>query len=123
MLEGASVAVERCSRPGIPVVLVSNQSGIARQLYDWQGFHAVQAVLSRALAKAGAHLDATLAWAHHAAGSAPFKIADHPWRKPSPGMILAAGSRMKLDLAHSWIVGDFAADIATGAPRVLPAAS
>ena len=114
MLEGASAAVARCNRAGIPVVLVTNQSGIARRLYDWQGFHAVQAALSRALAKAGAHLDATLACAHHADGSAPFNIADHPWRKPSPGMILAAGSRMKLDLAHSWIVGDRAADIATG---------
>ena len=114
MLEGASAAVARCNRAGIPVVLVTNQSGIARRLYDWQGFHAVQAALSRALAKAGAHLDATLACAHHADGSAPLNIADHPWRKPSPGMILAAGSRMKLDLAHSWIVGDRAADIATG---------
>jgi D-glycero-D-manno-heptose 1,7-bisphosphate phosphatase len=114
MLEGASAAVARCNRAGIPVVLVTNQSGIARRLYDWQGFHAVQAALSRVLAKAGAHLDATLACAHHADGSAPFNIVDHPWRKPSPGMILAAGSRMKLDLAYSWIVGDRAADIATG---------
>jgi D-glycero-D-manno-heptose 1,7-bisphosphate phosphatase len=95
-------------------VLVTNQSGIARRLYDWQGFHAVQALLSRALAKEGARLDATFACAHHAGGGAPFNVANHPWRKPSPGMILAAGSRMKLDLAHSWIVGDRASDIATG---------
>ncbi len=114
MLEGASAAVARCNRAGIPVVLVTNQSGIARRLYDWQGFHAVQAALASALEKAGAHLDATLACAHHAVGGAPFNVADHPWRKPSPGMILAAGSRMKLDLAHSWIVGDRASDIATG---------
>ena len=114
MLEGASAAVARCNRLGIPVVLVTNQSGIARGLYDWRDFHAVQAALSSALANAGAHLDATFACAHHADGGAPFNIADHRWRKPSPGMILAAGSRMKLDLAHSWIVGDHASDIATG---------
>jgi len=114
MFDGASAAVARCNRRGIPVVLVTNQSGIARRLYDWQGFHAVQAALSSALAHAGAHLDATFACAHHTDGGAPFNIADHPWRKPSPGMILAAGSRMKLDLAKSWIVGDRALDIATG---------
>ena len=43
LLEGASAAVARCNRAGIPVVLVTNQSGIARRLYDWQVFHAVQA--------------------------------------------------------------------------------
>jgi D-glycero-D-manno-heptose 1,7-bisphosphate phosphatase len=114
MIKGASVAVARCNRLGIPVVLVTNQSGIARRLYDWQGFHAVQAALSISLANAGAHLDATFARAHHAEGRAPFNIADHPWRKLNPGMILAAGSRMKLDLEDSWIVGDRAPDIATG---------
>ncbi len=114
MLTGAADAIARCNRAGIPVVLVSNQSGIARRYYDWQGFHAVQAALAAALASAGARLDAVFACAHHADGSAPFNVADHPWRKPNPGMILAAGERMKLDLLRSWIIGDRAADIAAG---------
>jgi D-glycero-D-manno-heptose 1,7-bisphosphate phosphatase len=114
MLEGASAAVARCNRLGIPVVLVTNQSGIARQFYDWQGFHAVQAKLCKSLAEAAAHLDATLACAHHSAGSAPYNVADHPWRKPNPGMIHAAASHMNLDLTRSWIVGDRTSDIAAG---------
>jgi D-glycero-D-manno-heptose 1,7-bisphosphate phosphatase len=114
MLTGAADAIARCNRLGIPVVLVSNQSGIARRYYDWQGFHAVQAALAAALANGGARLDAVFACAHHADGSAPFNVADHPWRKPNPGMILAAGRRMNLDLLHSWIVGDRASDIAAG---------
>jgi D-glycero-D-manno-heptose 1,7-bisphosphate phosphatase len=114
MLPGAADAIAQCNHLRIPIVLVSNQSGIARGLYDWEGFRAVQVVLSAALANAGAHLDAVFACAHHAGGSAPFNIANHPWRKPNPGMIVAAGQRMKLDLSHSWIVGDRASDIAAG---------
>ncbi len=114
MLTGAADAIARCNRLGIPVVLVSNQSGIARRLYDWQGFHAVQAALSAALADAGARLDAVFACAYHADGSAPFNVPDHPWRKPNPGMIVAAGQRLNLDLSHSWIVGDRASDLAAG---------
>lgn len=112
MLSGASDAIARCNRLGIPVVLVSNQSGIARRYYDWQGFRAVQAALAGALLKSGARLDAVLACAHHRDGTAPLNVADHPWRKPNPGMLLAAGARMQLDLARSWIIGDRASDLA-----------
>ena len=49
-----------------------------------RGFHAVQAALSIVPAKAGAHLDATFACAHHADGSTPFNVADHPWRQATP---------------------------------------
>ncbi len=114
MLPGAAEAIARCNRQGIPIVLVSNQSGIARRYYDWDGFHAVQAALGTGLQKAGARLDAAFACAYHAGGSAPLNIGDHAWRKPNPGMILAAAERMKLDLACSWIVGDRGSDIAAG---------
>jgi D-glycero-D-manno-heptose 1,7-bisphosphate phosphatase len=113
-IPGAADAIARCNRLGIPVVLVTNQSGIARGLYEWQGFHDVQATLAAALTRVGAHVDAVFACAYHADGRVPFKVADHPWRKPNPGMIVAAGERMQLDLAHSWIVGDRAGDIAAG---------
>ncbi len=114
MLAGAADAIARCNRLAIPVVLVSNQSGIARGFYDWDGFTAVQDALAAALEQNGARLDAVFACAHHAEGRAPFNVADHPWRKPNPGMILAAGERMKLDLQQSWIVGDRSSDIAAG---------
>jgi D-glycero-D-manno-heptose 1,7-bisphosphate phosphatase len=114
MLAGAADAIAQCNGLGVPVVLVSNQSGIARGLYDWKGFAAVQAALADALTQAGARLNAVFACAHHADGQAPFDIADHPWRKPNPGMIITAGERLKLDLARSWIVGDRASDIAAG---------
>jgi len=76
VLPGAAEALARCNRLGIPIVLVSNQSGIARGYYDWQGFHAVQAALAASLRKVGARLDAVFACAYHADGRAPLNIAE-----------------------------------------------
>jgi D-glycero-D-manno-heptose 1,7-bisphosphate phosphatase len=115
MIDGVAPAIARCNTLGIPVVLVTNQSGIARGYYDWDGFRAVQAALSAALATANAHLDAVLACAYHAEGSGPLRVDGHPWRKPNPGMIIAAGRGMNLNLSRSWIVGDKAHDLAAGA--------
>jgi D-glycero-D-manno-heptose 1,7-bisphosphate phosphatase len=115
LLDGAAAAIARCNALGIPVVVVTNQSGIARGYYDWSGFHAVQSALAAALAAAGARLDGVLACAYHADGKEPLRVTAHPWRKPKPGMILAAAERMNLDLSRSWIVGDRAEDLATGA--------
>jgi D-glycero-D-manno-heptose 1,7-bisphosphate phosphatase len=115
LLDGAAGAIARCNSLRIPVVVVTNQSGIARGYYGWSGFHAVQAALAATLAAAGARLDAVLACAYHGDGKEPLRRAAHPWRKPNPGMILAAAERMNLDLSRSWIVGDKAADLMTGA--------
>jgi D-glycero-D-manno-heptose 1,7-bisphosphate phosphatase len=115
MMKGAASAIARCNAANIPVVLVTNQSGIARGYYDWDGFCAVQAALSAELAAAGAHVDAVLACAYHAEGNGRLRNANHPWRKPNPGMILAARDCMDIDLSRSWIIGDSVSDIAAGA--------
>ncbi len=115
MIADAAFAIARCNAMGIPVVVVTNQSGIARGYYRWSDFHAVQAALAAALSAAGARLDAVLACAYHQDGFEPLRAANHPWRKPNPGMLVAAASRMNLDLPRSWIVGDKASDLAAGA--------
>jgi len=114
MIGGSAAAVARCNKLGIPVVLVTNQSGIARGYYDWNDFAAVQAALSVELAQAGGHLDAVLACAYHGDGREPLRVAGHPWRKPNPGMIAMAAKRMDLDLSRSWIIGDQVHDLASG---------
>jgi D-glycero-D-manno-heptose 1,7-bisphosphate phosphatase len=115
MIEGVAATIACCNALRIPVVVVTNQSGIARGRYRWDGFRAVQAALSAALAAEGAHLDAVLACAYHGEGLGALRIDAHPWRKPNPGMIFAAGEGMNLDLGRSWIVGDRAHDLAAGA--------
>lgn len=115
MIEGVAAAIARCNALRIPVVVVTNQSGIARGRYDWSGFCAVQAALTAELAAAGAHLDGVLACAYHAEGLGPLRVDAHPWRKPNPGMFLKAADGMNLDLGRSWIVGDKPSDLAAGA--------
>lgn len=112
VIEGAAFAIARCNALGIPIVIVTNQSGIGRGYYDWDDFRAVQAAVCSALSSAGAKFDAVMACAYHADALEGFRIASHPWRKPNPGMILEAGSLMKLDLSRSWIVGDRVDDLA-----------
>ena len=114
MITGSAAAIARCNRLGIPVILVSNQSGIGRGFYGWSDFAAVQAALSAALAEVGAHFDAVLACAYHADAQGEYRVADHPWRKPNPGMLREAAKRMHLDLSNSWIIGDRASDLAAG---------
>ena len=114
MIAGSAQAVARCNRLGIPVILVSNQSGVGRGFYGWSDFAAVQAALGVALAEAGAHFDAVLACAYHGDAQGEYRVADHPWRKPNPGMLREAGTRMQLDLSNSWIIGDRASDLAAG---------
>ncbi len=111
---GAADAIAAFNRAGVPVVLVTNQSGVGRGYFAWPAFEAVQAAIAEKLATAGAHLDAVFACGHHGSGIGALAVADHPWRKPAPGMFLAAGERMGLDLSRSLIVGDRAQDLAAG---------
>ena len=112
---GAADRIAACNRENIPVVLVTNQGGVGRGYYDWRDFAAVQAAIADALlAAAGAAWDMVLACGYHPHGRGSFRRAAHPWRKPAPGMLLAAARRLPIDLARSWIVGDRATDIEAG---------
>jgi D-glycero-D-manno-heptose 1,7-bisphosphate phosphatase len=120
IIAGAAGAIARCNSLGIRVVVVTNQAGIGRGYYGWDDFRAVQGALAAELAVSGAHLDAVLACAYHAEGRGPLRVANHLWRKPNPGMIIEAASRMNINMARSWIVGDRAHDLAAGQAGWLP---
>jgi len=111
---GVAPMIACANRAGIAVVVVTNQSGIARGLYDWAAFAAVQAEIASRLAAAGAFWDAVMASPFHPQGREPWRHPDHPVRKPNPGMLLAAAGALKLDLPASWILGDRATDMAAG---------
>lgn len=114
LIPGAAAVIAGANRLGVPVVLVTNQSGIGRGYYGWDAFAEVQARMIEDLAAAGARLDAVFACPHHAQGEAPYDHPDHPARKPNPGMLLHAAAGLGLDLAASWIVGDHASDVGAG---------
>ncbi|MFZ1414615.1 MAG: HAD-IIIA family hydrolase [Defluviicoccus sp.] len=115
LIAGAAEVIAAANRRGIAVVIVTNQSGIARSLFDWADFAAVQARMLAELADAGAFIDAVLACPHHRDGRAPYNHPDHPDRKPNPGLVRRAAGLLPIALAQSWLVGDRASDIIAAA--------
>jgi len=111
LIAEAAAAIVAANWRGVPVVLVTNQAGIGRGYYGWAEFMAVQEKILSELAAAGASVDAVYACPHHPAGIGSFAHADHPARKPNPGMLLRAEEDLALDLRRSWLIGDKAADI------------
>lgn len=114
LIPGAAAAVARLNAKGIPVVVVTNQSGIGRGYYDWRDFSAVMSRMGTLLALESAHLDAVYASPHHEQGQGDYAHPDHPERKPNPGMLVKAAEEHGLDLARSWMIGDKALDIEAG---------
>lgn len=114
LIPGAAAAVARLNARGIPVVVVTNQSGIGRGRYGWQDFAAVMSRMGTLLALENARIDAVYASPHHELGRGEYAVADHPDRKPNPGMLLRAAAEHDLDLSRSWMVGDKAVDLEAG---------
>ncbi len=111
LIPGAAEFIGQANRRGIPVVMASNQAGIARGYFGWDEFHQVQAELERRLECAGARLDLTLACPHY---------PEHPDRKPSPGMFRKAAQMAALDAGRSWVIGDKTSDLEAARAAGLP---
>jgi D-glycero-D-manno-heptose 1,7-bisphosphate phosphatase len=109
LVDGAAGIIGKANALGLVVVLVTNQAGIGRGRYGWQEFAAVQETILDGLAAEGVFVNAVYACPHHAEGRPPHDVADHPFRKPNPGMLLGAAQDLPIDLGNSWIVGDRAA--------------
>ena len=106
VLAGAPAALKALRAAGFKVVVVTNQSGVARGYFSLAQLARIHRELKKRLARAGARWDA-LYFSPHAADSA------HPMRKPGIGMLKAAKRRFGLDFASSYFVGDTTTDMKT----------
>ncbi len=113
LVPGVAAVMVEARQQRIPLVLTTNQSGIARGLFGWEEFAATQSRLESLLAAERAAFDMVLACPFHPDGHPPYR-AEHPCRKPRPGMLLRAAERLGIDLAKSWVVGDRARDLEAG---------
>lgn len=112
LMPGAAEAVRRLNDAGYVVVIVTNQSGVARGYFTEERMHAFNALLVDRLAQAGARIDAVYACPFHSEGSvARYLHPDHPDRKPKPGMLLRAIADHGLDPASSLMIGDQPSDM------------
>lgn len=100
-------AIGVCNRAGVPVVVVSNQSGVARGLMSWPDLVALDDVIAERLAANDVAIDVTIY-----AGVGPGAKADIlRFRKPETGMIEAAARLLRLQPSASAIVGDKPSDL------------
>lgn len=104
MIPGAPQAVALLNARSIPVVIVTNQSGIGRGYYTEEDYRAVADVVERELAMRGCAVDAV-----HYCPHAP--EADCRCRKPATGMYREAAEHLGIDLGRALYVGDKPSDV------------
>lgn len=114
LIPGSARAIARLNAAGVPVVVVSNQSGLARGYFDEADLASVQVRLNRMLRAEGARVDAYYFCPHHPEGSVEHYALACDCRKPAPGLVLQAAAEMNLRLAGSFMVGDRLLDVACG---------
>ena len=114
LLPGAAEAIRRLNAAGVPAIVVTNQSGLARGYFSEAVLTAVHTALVEELKKEGAYLDGLYVCPHHPTeGTPPFRT-DCECRKPKPGLLLRAAVDLDVDLTRSWMVGDKPSDILVG---------
>ncbi len=97
----------------LPLIVVTNQGVVARGGLTLDGLEDIHDRLDDLLTLADGTpmLTAVYACPYHPVGTVPAFTREHPWRKPQPGMFLAAAEDHDLDLAASWMIGDASRDI------------
>lgn len=111
-IAGAKAAVRHLNDSGYYVIVVTNQAGVARGLYSEEQMHAFHAHLQSELADVGAHVDAFYHCPFHPeAVTETYRAADHPDRKPNPGMLLQAMRDWPIDKERSFLIGDSDSDV------------
>jgi D-glycero-D-manno-heptose 1,7-bisphosphate phosphatase len=111
---GTPAALARLQAAGWALVVVTNQSGIARGYYSEADYQALTEHLRAELARAGVTLDAVLHCPHLPDASVAAYRGDCDCRKSAPGMLLRAAAALDIDLAASVMVGDKRSDLEAG---------
>ncbi len=107
-------AIRMLNRAGLPVVVVTNQSGVARGMFDVALVGETHRAIDARLAAGGARVDAYYYCPHHPDGPVAAYARSCDCRKPGRGMIDQATADLGLDPAQSFVVGDTWTDVQLG---------
>ena len=107
-------AIKLLNKNGFVVIIVSNQSGVARGYYQEEDTAIFNQAMKKRLSEIGAHIDAIYYCPHHPEAKIEEYRIDCDCRKPKNGMFKMAEKSMNIDLKQSFIVGDRLSDIDAG---------
>ncbi len=110
----SAAAVKKLNHAGIPVVVLTNQSGVARGYFPESLVREIHVRLEEDLGRCGAHLDGIYYCPHHPDAKIPAYRESCDCRKPAVGMMRRAAGDLDLDLMASFVVGDRYQDISMG---------
>jgi D-glycero-D-manno-heptose 1,7-bisphosphate phosphatase len=111
---GVGPWLRRLRRAGAALVVITNQSGLARGLFTRAELASMHSHLRGLLARHAVTLDGVYVCPHHPDGSVEELAVTCRCRKPRPGMLLRAAEELDIDLRRSWMVGDFLSDVGAG---------
>jgi len=114
ILDGVPEALITLRVMGYKLVVVSNQSAVARGIVTEEVLTQIHKRLEQLLAQEGASIDRIYFCPYHPEGAIAKYRRDSDHRKPNPGMLLDAGKDMDIDLNQSWMVGNSPSDIEAG---------
>jgi len=112
---GAPDAVRMLNEAGFTVFVVTNQSGVARGLYDEAAVQNLHGHMRDALKAQGAHIDAFYYCPHHPEGTVKEFAVQCECRKPGVGMLQQAAREWPIDLSRSFLIGDRDGDMEAAA--------
>ncbi|MGY9005584.1 MAG: D-glycero-beta-D-manno-heptose 1,7-bisphosphate 7-phosphatase [Alphaproteobacteria bacterium] len=111
IIRDMDTAIASLNAQGIPVIVITNQSAVARGILTEAELSHLHQAMAKRLAQTGAHVDAIYYCPHHPdVGEPPYRMAC-ACRKPLPGMILQAAKDLAIDLKTSAFVGDALSDM------------
>ena len=114
LIPGAASAIRQLNEAGFKVILVTNQSGVARGLFPETLVHEAHARLARMLAQEGARLDGVYYCPHHPHAGTTHYTMVCDCRKPETGLIDRAVKELAIDVNQSVMVGDKWIDVELG---------
>jgi len=114
LIDGAAQAIAVINRLGYKVIVITNQSGIARGYFTEDDMGALHAHMRDTLSVKSAFIDAIYFCPHHPQAEIPRYRIDCDCRKPKAGLFRQAVLDFNIDASASWAVGDRIRDLAPG---------
>ena len=114
LISKSAEAIRLLNKSGFKVIVVSNQSGVARGYYQEKDIEIYNRVMKKKLEEEKAYIDAIYYCPHHPRAAIEKYKIDCECRKPKPGMLKQAEKDLNLNLKLSFLVGDKMSDIEAG---------